>query len=65
MGNKLLPPVGYATWLDYAVETFDTRGPALEAMFIDDGPKSDREAMREAARHELKELRLHARKNID
>lgn len=50
------PPTGYACWLDYAVESFDTRSAALHTMF-DDGPAPDRDSMREAARAELRALR--------
>lgn len=53
------PPAGYASWLDYAVETFDTRDAAMHALF-DEGAQSDREAMREAARAELRLLRCEA-----
>jgi len=49
------PPAGYSNWLDFAVETFDTRGPWLELMFA--GTDADRDAMRAAARRELQELR--------
>lgn len=40
--TPLPPPGGFATWLDFAVETFDTQG---------------RDAIREAARAELTKLR--------
>jgi hypothetical protein len=30
------PPDGFASWLDFAVETFDTRGPWFESLFLDD-----------------------------
>ena len=49
------PPAGYASWLDFAVETFDTRDPSLELML--EGADADRDAMREAARSELVQLR--------
>ena len=55
------PPDGYASWLDFAVETFDTRGPWLELMFA--GADADRDAMREAARLELQQLRALAAAN--
>lgn len=58
MSTKPQPPTGYASWLDYAVETFDTRQPALEAMLANDEVQPDRDAMRDAARQELRELRL-------
>jgi hypothetical protein len=49
------PPEGYASWLDFAVETFDTRGPWLDLAFAGTAP--DRDAMRDAARAELLRLR--------
>ena len=53
------PPNGFASWLDFAVETFDTRGPWVESLFSDDraAPALDRDAIREAARAELHRLR--------
>jgi hypothetical protein len=53
------PPDGFASWLDFAVETFDTRGPWLESLFCDvqAAPALDRDAVREAARAELRRLR--------
>ncbi len=53
------PPEGYASWLDFAVETFDTRAPWLEGLFTDDADAAvpDRDAIREAARVELCNLR--------
>lgn len=47
------PPDGYASWLDYAVETLDTRSVQLLTMFDDEKPQVGREAMRAAARQEL------------
>ncbi len=50
------PPEGYSSWLDFAVESFDTRALLLSRMFDGDpGPTAD--AMRDAARAELWELR--------
>jgi len=60
--NRLPPPSGYANWLDFAVETFDTRGLWVEAMFGESEPL-DRDAMREAAREELVRLREAARRH--
>lgn len=57
--DNVPPPEGYPSWLDFAVETFDTRGPSLERMFVDDVPP-DRDAMRQAARAELQQLRAAA-----
>lgn len=53
------PPAGFASWLDFAVETFDTRGPWLDSLFANDqaSPALDRDAIREAARAELRRLR--------
>lgn len=57
------PPAGYATWLDYAVATMDTRSVELERL-LDDGPAGElvptREEMRLAVRAELDTLRQHA-----
>lgn len=57
------PPAGYATWLDYAVATMDTRSVELERL-LDDGPAGGqvptREEMRQAARAELDALRQQA-----
>ncbi len=50
------PPKGYTCWLDYAVESFDTRSAALHTIYDDVGPP-DRGSMREAARAELQALR--------
>lgn len=66
--RPLPPPDGYASWLDYAVESFDTRGPWLDRHFerlanefsgIDNYslPELDREEIRESARMELRALR--------
>jgi hypothetical protein len=56
VSSEPAPPDSYASWLDYAVETFDTRSLAVERMFDDDlGPSRDE--MRSAARAELERLR--------
>jgi hypothetical protein len=54
------PPDGYPSWLDFAVETFDTRGLWVERLTADDRD-DDRDAMREAARAALRLLRAAAR----
>ena len=54
------PPAGYASWLDYAVENFDTRSVWVEQMF-EESNRPDREAMRNAARDELRLLRIQTR----
>jgi hypothetical protein len=53
------PPAGYATWLDYAVETMDTRSPSLDGLLLSEPvePRPSRAAMLEAARQELQALR--------
>ncbi len=59
LGASPIPPEGFNSWLDYAVETFDTR--ALETLgLLDDQPAVPREAFREAARLELQALRADA-----
>jgi hypothetical protein len=59
--KPLPPPAGYTSWLDYAVERFDTREPWLDSHFdslIDGTPvELDREEIRESARMELRALR--------
>jgi len=56
------PPRGYSSWLDYAVDTFDTRSAEIERLFDDEdsGNVSTREGMRLAAKGELEELRKEA-----
>ncbi len=54
-------PAGYSSWLDYAVENFDTRSVQLESMFDIAGDLPDREAIRDAARAELEHLRARLR----
>lgn len=56
MTRPLPPPEGFTNWLDFAVETFDTRGPWVNGLFSEDAAP-DRDAMREAARAELSQLR--------
>ena len=51
------PPEGYATWLDYAVATMDTRMPQLEQIMQDGATEHSREAMRQAVQAELACLR--------
>jgi len=60
MTQRLLPPPGYASWIDYAVENMETRSLELEALF--DGEKhwpqgTTREQMRQAVQAELAEIR--------
>lgn len=60
---KLAPPRGYASWLDYAVATMDTRDLHLTSIYEDGEPDShwgravQREEMRDAAQQELDSLR--------
>ena len=55
------PPLGYTSWLDYAVERFDTREPWLDSHFetlVDTtAVELDRNDIRESARMELRALR--------
>jgi hypothetical protein len=59
--KPLPPPAGYASWLDYAVEHFDTRQPWLESLFDTWADPSavelNRQQIRESARTELRALR--------
>ena len=59
--KPLPPPAGYISWLDYAVERFDTREPWLDSHFetlIDEtAVELNREEIRESARMELRALR--------
>ena len=62
------PPAGYPSWLDYAVETFDTRQPWLEShfetWFNDSAVELNRADIRASARIELQELRQAADKPL-
>lgn len=64
--DPLPPPDGYASWLDYAVETFDTRAPWLDSLFNnvadENAAELDRSVIRETARLELRALRILATK---
>lgn len=57
----LPPPAGFASWLDYAVERFDTREPWLASHFekcVDEAAvELTRQEIRESARLELRALR--------
>jgi hypothetical protein len=59
--KSLPPPAGYTSWLDYAVECFDTRDLWLKSHFdacVDENAvELDREDIRESARLELRALR--------
>lgn len=56
--DKPTPPEGYASWLDFAVDTMDTRAEEQERLWADT-PVS-RQAMRNAVRAELAALRRKA-----
>lgn len=51
------PPAGYACWLDYAVNTLDTRDAFNQQHWNDSHPYASRAAMRLALRGELRDLR--------
>lgn len=52
------PPKGYPSWLDFAVDTMDTRTEEQERLF--DGTPASRQSMQDAARAELVALRRKA-----
>jgi hypothetical protein len=52
------PPEGYANWLDFAVDTMDTRAEEQERIFA--GTPLSRQAMRDAVHSELVVLRRKA-----
>jgi len=56
--NLPTPPEGYATWLDFAVDTMDTRAEEQERIWA--GTPVSRQAMRDALRAELVALRRKA-----
>lgn len=51
------PPNGYSSWLDFAIETMDSRSVELENLLGDDSANWTRDDMVSAARAELLELR--------
>jgi hypothetical protein len=55
--NAPPPPDGYANWLDFAVNTMNTRMPQLEQIMQEGAPEHSRESMRLAALAELARLR--------
>jgi hypothetical protein len=61
MPKIVKPPEGYDSWLDYAIDTMDTRSEYLTRLFLDkkeNGLDDDeREDMRYSAKIELDELR--------
>ncbi|WP_153133338.1 hypothetical protein [Dechloromonas hortensis] len=50
------PPEGYASWLDYAVATMDTRSVDIARVLDDVAPAVTREQMREAVQLEYQSL---------
>lgn len=54
------PPAGYASWLDFAVDTMDTRSEEIDRLFADE--PTSRQSMRDAVRAELVALRRKAGK---
>lgn len=65
----LKPPEGYASWIEYAIATMDTRSLYLESC-DDDSPwgrviQRQREEVRGAAREELAALKARAKPDRD
>lgn len=54
------PPDGYATWLDYAVACMDTRAVEVSLSLGDTPSPPTQQAMRNAAKAELEDLRNRA-----
>jgi len=52
------PPTGYPSWLDFAVDTMDTRAEEQERLF--EGISVSRQSMRDAVKAELVALRRKA-----
>jgi hypothetical protein len=58
---RLKPPKGYASWLDYAIDTMEVRELYLDSVRGEEWDRAvSREEMREAAKAELAELRREA-----
>lgn len=57
-GDLPAPPTGYSSWLDFAVDTMETRAEEQERLWANT-PVS-RQSMRDAVRAELAALRLKA-----
>lgn len=57
MSKKIPPPEGFQSWLDYAVETFNTRQEEVNRALAGEPDPPWREEMRDAAREELRQLR--------
>jgi hypothetical protein len=65
MKQKLTPPQGYASWLDYAVATIDARSVCLENLLTEPAFSGalflSPDDVRNAAREELHALRALAK----
>lgn len=58
MRMSVPPPEGFATWLDYAVATLDTRSVEVERLYAeDDAVVPTRQQIQQAAKDELHALR--------
>lgn len=57
MSKKIPPPEGDQTWLDYAVETFNTRPEEVNRALAGEPDPPWCEEMRDAAREEFRQLR--------
>ena len=57
-GGLPAPPEGYATWLDFAVATMDTRSEEIDRSLA--GESVSRQSMRDAAQAELTGIRRKA-----
>lgn len=59
--GTLTPPTNYASWLDYAIATMDTRGAYLDRIFSEgDTQPPSQDDMRAAAQDELEHLKRKA-----
>lgn len=56
--DRPAPPDGYKSWLDFAVDSMDTRSEEIERLFLD--TPASRESMRDAVRAEYLALRRKA-----
>lgn len=55
--QALQPPAGYASWLEYAVKTFDAR-PAISHTIFDDTSRRSRTLVENQVLDELNSLRV-------
>lgn len=56
--DRPAPPDGYTSWLDFAVDSMDSRSEEIERLFLD--KPASRESMRDAVRAEYLALRRKA-----